>query len=176
MFKEERSTLQFQWAHLGDIALGRPHLGPTTSVAVYRLMQFTLRDVMIKHFGPEKAGELMREAGHAAGQAFYENLLLPIRDLEDLAAKTQRLLKDLHVGILRMESADETNQTFTMTVAEDLDCSGLPLMNEMVCTYDEGFLAGILEAFYGKPFEVKEVDCWCSGERICRFKARALSQ
>ena len=40
---------------LGDLKEGRPNLGPMTHVAVYRLMQYTLRDVLIREFGVEKA-------------------------------------------------------------------------------------------------------------------------
>ena len=53
--------------------------------------------------------------------------------------------------------------------AEDLDCSGIPVCSEQVCTYDEGFLAGVLHAFNGHEYRVKEVDCWGSGDRVCRF-------
>jgi len=63
---------------------------------------------------------------------------------------------------------------FILTVDEDLDCSGLPLMDEVVCTYDEGFIAGIFESYTGKRFEVKEIDCWCTGERTCRFEAKLI--
>ncbi len=48
MFKEERDESQFEWSMLGDIETGRPNLGPMVHVAVYRLMQFTLRDMLIR--------------------------------------------------------------------------------------------------------------------------------
>ena len=50
MFKEERENSMFEWNMIGDIHEGRPNLGNTMDVAVYRLMQFTLRDVIIKNF------------------------------------------------------------------------------------------------------------------------------
>ena len=53
MFKEERDESQFEWSMLGDIEEGRPNLGPMVHVAVYRLMQFTLRDILIRDFGVE---------------------------------------------------------------------------------------------------------------------------
>ena len=56
-----------------------------------------------------------------------------------------------------------------ITVSEDLDCSGLPELDYEICVYDEGFIAALLESFSGKPFKVKEVDCWGSGARVCRF-------
>ena len=59
--------------------------------------------------------------------------------------------------------------SFTLTVSEDLDCSGLPIYGETVCNYDEGFIAGIFYVYTGKEFNVKEIDCWSTGDRTCRF-------
>ena len=50
MFKEERDTSLFDWSMIGNLTEGRPNLGSTMDVAVYRLMQFTLRDVIIQEF------------------------------------------------------------------------------------------------------------------------------
>ncbi|MBF0230926.1 MAG: 4-vinyl reductase, partial [Desulfamplus sp.] len=58
MFKEERNESMFDWSMIGDIAEGRPNLGGTMDVAVYRLMQFTLRDVIIQEFDTEIAEKL----------------------------------------------------------------------------------------------------------------------
>jgi predicted hydrocarbon binding protein len=58
-----------------------------------------------------------------------------------------------------------------MSISEDLDCSGLPELDYEICVYDEGFIAGLLESFTGERFSVKEVDCWCTGDRTCRFVA-----
>ena len=48
---------------------------------------------------------------------------------------------------------------------------GLPALGETVCNYDEGFLAGILTAYTQKPYTAVEVDCWATGDRVCRFRA-----
>ena len=68
MFKEEREESQFAWNMLGDIEEGRPNLGPMVHAAVYRLMQFTLRDIIIRDFGVEKADKVFFEAGKKAGE------------------------------------------------------------------------------------------------------------
>jgi len=172
MFKEERQEFRFEWSHLGDIQFGRPNLGNTTTVAVYRLMQYSLRDSAIKHTDPEKAARIFYDAGCTAGKALYENMLGKPESLEEFVARLQAVLLDLRIGILRIEEADPQKLHFTLTVAEDLDCSGLPVMDEAICTYDEGFIAGLLESFFGLPFYAKEVECWCTGGRVCRFEAR----
>jgi predicted hydrocarbon binding protein len=78
------------------------------------------------------------------------------------------------IGILRIGKADVAIQSFTFTVAEDLDCSGLPCTDDVVCQYDEGFIAGIMEVYTGKPFRTKEIDCWASGDRVCRFDVKVV--
>lgn len=85
----------------------------------------------------------------------------------------QELLKELGIGILRVEQADMDKGQLILTVSEDLDCSGLPEQGFEICTYDEGFISSLLESFTGIPFTVKEVDCWCTGDRTCRFHAQA---
>lgn len=174
MFREDRSELKFEWSQLGDIQLGRPNLGKTTTVAVYRLMQFTLRDAAIKHTNPEIADRIFYDAGFNAGKALYENMLDGPVDLSEFLSRLQQVLLDLKIGIFRVEESDPERLHFRLTVSEDLDCSGLPVVDEAVCTFDEGFIAGVFEAFTGLPFQAKEIDCWCSGERVCRFEASPI--
>jgi predicted hydrocarbon binding protein len=169
MFKEDRDTYRFQWKDLGDISAGRPNLGPPTNVAVYRLMQYTLRDVLIARYGPDTTSDILREAGRLAGSELCKNILDTGLEFNGFIADLQQRLKELSVGILRVEKSDLEKMQFVLTISEDLDCSGLPLIEETICEYDEGFIAGILHAYTGKEFVVREIDCWASGERTCRF-------
>ncbi len=176
MFKEERESSLFDWSMIGDIADGRPNLGRTMDVAVYRLMQFTLRDVLIQELDVATAERIYYRAGELAGRELFKNMVTQKTDFGAFVKEVQDLLTTLKIGILRVEKSDMEKMEFTLTVAEDLDCSGLPVCNETVCTYDEGFISGLLAAFSGKKFDVKEVDCWCSGDRVCRFEVKpALS-
>lgn len=165
---------QFSWDLLGDTAQGRPNLGPNIRLEVYRLMQFTFRDVIEQHFGAEKTDEIFYAAGKMAGEAFYHNVIGETSSFEDFLCRLQKILKDMGIGILRVEEADVESGQFVFTVAEDLDCSGLPELGHEICVYDEGFIAALLECFSGKIFNVKEVDCWCTGDRTCRFVATAV--
>jgi uncharacterized protein len=175
MFKEERSSYRFQWSDLGNIDEGRPNLGPSTLVAVYRLMQYTMRDVLITEYDPETASRILVKAGKLAGSEFCKAVLNANLEFTEFIADLQGKLKDLKIGILRIEKADLDKMEFVLTVDEDLDCSGLPLFGETVCDYDEGFIAGILDTYTGKEFDVKEIDCWASGERTCRFTVKPKS-
>jgi predicted hydrocarbon binding protein len=175
MFKEERQELSFDWSMIGNIGEGRPNLGSTMDVSVYRLMQFTLRDVLIKQFDAQTADKIFYEAGEHAGQEFYKELITQKDDFNEFVVELQELLKKLKIGILRIEKADLEKMTFTLTVAEDLDCSGLPASDETICTYDEGFISGLFAEHTGKNFNTREVDCWCSGDRVCRFEAKSVA-
>lgn len=160
----------FSWEQLGDIQLGRPNLGNTTNVAVYRLMQYTMRAVLEKEYGDKKTRELLVQAGRLAGQEFCKNLLDVSLPFNKFISQLHKVLIELGVGILQVENSDTEKMKFMVTVSEDLDCSGLPLKGVTVCDYDEGFLEGIFKVYTGKEFDVKEIDCWTTGERTCRFE------
>ena len=165
---------RFSWGLIGDIALGRPNLGHLMRIEIYRLMQFTFRDVMEQDFGSEKTDQLFYQAGKLAGTEFYQQFFLHIKDFNEFVKSLQSTLKDMGVGILRVEKADVKQGSFVLTVSEDLDCSGLPDLGYEICTYDEGFIAGLLESFTSYQFKVKEIDCWCTGDRTCRFTAELI--
>lgn len=163
-------TLKFNWSLLGDIEEGRPNLGRMTFISMYRLMMFTLRDVLMANYGAEQADKLLFEAGKLAGEHFYENVLKEkSADFNEFIAELEHVLEKYKMGILRVEKVDLENMSMILTIAEDLDCSGLPVIKETVCNYDEGFLKGILYKHTGKSFKVKEIDCWGTGDRVCRF-------
>ena len=172
IFKKKEEVKPFAWANLGDIKHGRGDLGEEMPVIVYRLMQYTLLDVLSRETGLERANGFFYSAGHLAGTEFAKNVLNLKLDFNSFVSHLQETLKALKVGILRMEFFDPDTGEIILTVGEDLDCSGLPVTNENVCIYDEGFISGILETYTGKVYEVKEIDCWANGDRVCRFKGK----
>jgi len=161
----------FTWDLLGDVALGRPNLGNVTRIEIYRLMQFTLRDIIESKYGTEETDVIFYDAGKMAGRALYERFLGGAENIADFAKKLQDVLLEMRIGVLRIESMSEGAEKLVLTVDEDLDCSGLPELDHEICVYDEGFIAGILESFTGRNYNVKEIDCWCTGDRTCRFAA-----
>ena len=167
---------QFSWDLIGDIQEGRPNMGTNVSLVLYRLMQYTFRDVLEQHFGTEVCDTYFYEAGKLAGASFYDRFLKEFKDLplNSFVAELQRIIKEQGIGILRVEKANVEGGNFVLTVAEDLDCSGLPDIGVEVCNYDEGFIAGIFDGYTGQKFTAKEVDCWCTGERVCRFEVNRI--
>ena len=72
---ESKSKKSFSWKQLGDIKTGRGNLGDEMPVVVYRLMQYTLLDVLSEEYGLEKANDFFRKAGYLAGSEFSKNIL-----------------------------------------------------------------------------------------------------
>ena len=163
---------KFSWDFIGNIPEGRPNLGNTTRIEVYRLFQYTLRDVLEETYSTEESDRLLYKAGLLAGIKFCEKFIDKHDNLSKYISQVQQVLLDLNIGILRMERSNLDTAHFILTMAEDLDCSGLPDMDHAVCTYDEGFIAGIFQSYSGQEFEVKEIDCWCTGDRTCRFEIK----
>ena len=95
-------------------------------------------------------------------------------ELNPFIASLQARLEEFKIGVLRIESFDEATGRIVLTVSEDADCSGLQLLGETVCNYDEGFISGILSTYMGKAYLAVEIDCWATGDRVCRFRAEPV--
>lgn len=71
----------FSWDLLGDIQNGRPNLGNSTRLEIYRLMQFSFRNVIERRYGTAETDQIFREAGKLAGQAFIRELQGAFREM-----------------------------------------------------------------------------------------------
>lgn len=148
----------------------RGNLGDQLPVAVYRLMEYSIREQLAEQLGEEEQVRIFRKAGFKAGAYFAENILDISLPLNAFIASLQSKMEEMKIGVLRIEKFDEETGRIMLTVSEDADCSGLPLLGETVCNYDEGFIAGILSSYTGKEYSAVEVDCWATGDRVCRFR------
>lgn len=149
----------------------RGNMGDMLPVQVYRLLEYSLREELVEQFGADRQIEIFRKAGYRAGVYFANHFLDLTLPLHQFVAQLQQRLEEMKIGVLRLEQMDETIGKFVLTVAEDADCSGLPVLGQTVCNYDEGFIAGILSTYTGKEYTAVEVDCWATGDRVCRFCA-----
>jgi predicted hydrocarbon binding protein len=166
----------FSWNMLGDVGIGREHLGMQMPVLVYRLFQYTMRATLVREYGTEEMIRIFRKSGKLAGEEFAKNMLDLALPATQFLAQLQSVVKELGIGILRIERFDAENGSAVMTVSEDLDCSGLPISGECVCNYDEGFISGVLSVYTSKPYFTLEVDCWAKGDRVCRFEAEPKAE
>ncbi|MEG0805954.1 MAG: 4-vinyl reductase [Lachnospiraceae bacterium] len=170
LFANEEEN-KFSWEFIGDVVEGRKNLGEGMPVFAYRLLQYTIKDVISSRFGNETMIDIFRSAGDLAGKEFANHLLDLSLPFSEFIAQLQEVLESSRVGILRVEKFDTQTGEAIVTMGEDLDCSGLPITGETVCNYAEGFLAGVLKAYTKKDYIVTEIDCWATGARVCRFEA-----
>jgi len=155
---------------IDSISTGRPNLGKKMEVATYRLLQYNLSAVLEERFGATQTRALFQETGRRAGMDYCRRFLDTTQSAESFISQLRQQMIQDGMCILQVEKCDFTTMHLVFTLAEDLDCSGLsPVAELTVCNYDEGFIAGILEQYTGRKFNVQEIDCWGSGQRVCRF-------
>lgn len=150
---------------------GRSNLGEELPILVYRLLEYSIREQLTEQFGKEEQVEIFRKAGYRAGVYFAQNLLDLEKPFNEFVSELQFRIEELKIGVLRIERMEEETGKIILTVSEDADCSGLPMLGEAVCNYDEGFISGILSTYTKKDYLAVEIDCWATGDRVCRFSA-----
>ena len=170
IFMKEKKPISFE-DYLEYDENSRGNLGEELPVLVYRLLEYSLKEELIRRYGKDEQVEVFRSAGRMAGEYFTKNMLNLDQPMDQFVNELQNKMKELKIGVLRIEDVDEESGKIILTVAEDADCSGLPVLGETVCNYDEGFIAGILSVYSGKQYTAIEVDCWATGDRVCRFQA-----
>lgn len=170
IFLAGRKPIQFE-EYLKYDENSRGNLGEELPVLVYRMLEYSLKEELIRRYGKDEQVEIFRSAGRMAGEYFAKNMLDLTQPLDAFVNELQKTMQEMKIGVLRIEDVDEESGKIILTVAEDADCSGLPVLGETVCNYDEGFISGILSTYSGKLYTAIEVDCWATGDRVCRFHA-----
>ena len=143
IFFADKKPLRFE-EYLKYDENSRGNLGEELPVLVYRMLEYSLKDELVQRFGKETQVEIFRSAGRTAGEYFAKHMLDLDQPMDAFANQLQNKMKELKIGVLRIEDVDEESGRIILTVAEDADCSGLPVLGETVCNYDEGFIAGVL--------------------------------
>ena len=170
IFLADRKPISFE-EYLQYDEKSRGNLGEELPVLVYRMLEYSLKEELCRRYGKEAQVDIFRKAGRMAGEYFAKHMLNLNHPLDEFVSELQKKLQELKIGVLRIENVDEESGKIILTVAEDADCSGLPVLGETVCNYDEGFISGILSVYSGKLYTAVEVDCWATGDRVCRFHA-----
>ena len=150
---------------------GRENLGHQMPIGVYRLFEHALREYLTETYGKDFAISVLKGAGYRAGVMIVEQMMDITQPFPVFIKELQKILVDQKMGILRIERHNKDTGDLTLTLSEDLDCSGLPMIGETVCNYDEGLLAGILSTYTKHHYTATEIDCWAKGDRVCRFEA-----
>ena len=134
----------------GKTKEGRENLSEKMPVLFYRLMQCAMLNVLSSVHGLEQASEYFRQAGFLAGCEFAKNTMDLTLEYNEFITDLQKKLQDLEIGILFIEAFGHGSSNIVFTAGQDLDCSWTPITNKDMSSYDEGFIAGILEVYMKK--------------------------
>lgn len=100
----ENRLYAFDWKYIGDMELGRPNLGKTARLEIYRLFQYTLRDVLETEYGTEQSDRLLYKAGFLAGTEFCKRYVGECASFSDFVAKVQAALEEIECSASSMLS------------------------------------------------------------------------
>lgn len=168
IFLDDKKTLTLE-DYMKNCGEGRENLGDEIPIDVYRLFENSLREELRERFGKSEQEQIFRSAGFRAGEYFARNFLDVTLPMNEFLSLIHEKMETLKIGVFHVEELNRETGRFIVTVSEDADCSGLPVIGETVCNYSEGFFSGILTTYTGKPYTTQETDCWATGARVCRF-------
>lgn len=83
------------------------NLGDELPVMVYRMLEYSMKDELIRRFGKETQIDIFRQAGKKAGEYFAKQFLDISLPLDQFAGSLQRKLQELKIGVLRIEDVNE---------------------------------------------------------------------
>ena len=150
----ENRLYAFDWKYIGDMELGRPNLGKTARLEIYRLFQYTLPGRYSEtEYGTEQSDRLLYKAGFLAGTEFCKRYVGECASFSDFVAKVQAALEEMNVGILHVERADMDKLEFTLTVAEIWTVPDSRIWDMSSAPTHEGLISGLFKSFTGKSFE-----------------------
>ena len=83
----------------------RGNLGDELPVLVYRMLEYSLKDELVRRFGKETQVEIFRSAGRTAGEYFAEKMMNLDQPLDQFVSELQTKLQELKIGVLQIGRA-----------------------------------------------------------------------
>ena len=155
---------------IGDPAKGRPTLGATAPVAMFRALRLVGVMEGIDHLIGD-ASNLVYASGKTVGTEVGKGIVKESGpDLGKFVEVTARTVKDLGVGLLSVVSAEPEKGRVALRVDECITCSGMPNIGKKVCHFEGGLISGVVSEFVNKPVTVVETKCNGMGSGCCEFE------
>ena len=134
--------------------ISRPTLGDNAGVALYRLLRLVALEDII---GRGAAG-----TAYVAGKKL--GISLNMAKLEDFLA----LCTALKIGVIQVPVL--TNEKIHVDVYECITCSGMDRVGRMLCHFEGGLIAGVVETILKRRTRAHEVTCIGGmGDDACGF-------
>lgn len=146
IFMENQKEITFEeyMAYKKD---GRENLGDNLPVAVYRMLEYSLRNTLIEEYGKETQIKIFRKAGYQAGTFFAKNYLNCDLPLERFLGDLQTQMETMKIGVLRVEGVNSDDGTIMLTVSEDANMNHLTCQAKQVAAGDYSQHASYLGEF-----------------------------
>ena len=144
-----KNNEDFSWINSGDSEIECEDMNERMPVLFYRLMQCTILSVLSRIYGLEQANNYFRQAGLLAGSEFAKNALDLTAETNKFFSDLQKTLRDSKIGILSIEDFGHGMGSIVFTAEQELGCERAAVTNSNMSAYDEGFIAGILDAYEG---------------------------
>lgn len=133
----------------------RPTLGDNAGIALYRLLRLVALEDII---GRGAAG-----TAYVAGKKLGASL-----NLGSLDAFLE-LCATLKIGVIEVPVLTESR--IQVDVYECVTCSGLQTVGRVLCHFEGGLIAGVVESVVGKRAKAREVTCIGGlGDDACGFE------
>ena len=75
---------------------------------------------------------------------------------------------------MHLEDYDPYTGDIILTISQDLESSGMSLADEKTYVYNEGFIAGILDKYTGKHYNVRKTE-YSETKCLCRFGGAVMA-
>jgi predicted hydrocarbon binding protein len=121
----------------------RPTLGDQAGVALYRLLRLVALEDII---GRGAAG-----TAYIAGKKLGVSLQLPTLDA------FLELCETLKIGVIQVPVLTATE--IHVDVYECITCSGMETVGRVLCHFEGGLIAGVVEGIVGRKTRAREVTC-----------------
>ncbi len=85
----------------------------------------------------------------------------------DLIDMLKTMFEMTKMGLLRLKDFDKRRLVFELE--ECVECAGLPNIEEAICYYTAGYLAGLFSVFLERNIRAYETKCCAKGDELCEF-------
>ena len=154
---------------VGDAVKGRPTLGPTVPISMFRAMRLLgMMQGLDALIGD--ASTLVYSSGREVGRSIGAQLAEAARgDLGTFVELVVKKLADLGVGRVSLAEARPEDGYLLVDVDECITCSGMDPIGKRICHFEAGMISSIIEAFTRKTNNVIETKCNGTGDGVCQF-------